>query len=110
MAPTLWKGYITFGLVSIPIRLFAAARSEHTRFHEIHRESATRIRHQENRTLRRISSWATNLGQFAYTSLILANAVAPDVHSPRAQETNKTFAGFPRRGPCKSQSASWAHH
>jgi DNA end-binding protein Ku len=46
MAATLWKGHITFGLISIPIRLFTAARAEHTRFHEIHRECGTRIHHQ----------------------------------------------------------------
>jgi DNA end-binding protein Ku len=46
MPVTLWKGYVTFGLISIPIRLFAAARSEHTHFHEIHRECGNRIHHQ----------------------------------------------------------------
>ncbi len=46
MAATLWKGHITFGLISIPIRLFTAARAEHTRFHEIHRECGTRIHHR----------------------------------------------------------------
>jgi len=46
MPTTLWKGYITFGLISIPIRLYAAARNERTHFHEIHRECGARIRHQ----------------------------------------------------------------
>jgi DNA end-binding protein Ku len=46
MASTVWKGHITFGLISIPIRLFVAARYTHTRFHEIHRECGTRIHHQ----------------------------------------------------------------
>lgn len=46
MATTVWKGHITFGLVSIPVRLFSAARNQHTRFHEIHRECGTRIHHQ----------------------------------------------------------------
>ncbi len=46
MASTVWKGYITFGLISIPVRLFAAARYSPTRFHEIHRECGTRIHHQ----------------------------------------------------------------
>lgn len=46
MPTTLWKGYITFGLISIPIRLYAAARNERTHFHEIHRECGTRIHHQ----------------------------------------------------------------
>lgn len=45
MPATVWKGYITFGLISMPIRLFAAARSTHTRLHEIHRECGTRIHH-----------------------------------------------------------------
>lgn len=46
MPTTLWKGYITFGFISIPIRLYAAARNERTHFHEIHRECGTRIHHQ----------------------------------------------------------------
>jgi len=46
MPSALWKGHITFGLISIPVRLFAAAREAHTRFHEIHRECGTRIHHQ----------------------------------------------------------------
>jgi DNA end-binding protein Ku len=45
MPSTVWKGYITFGLISMPIRLFAAARSAHTRLHEVHRECGTRIHH-----------------------------------------------------------------
>jgi DNA end-binding protein Ku len=45
MPSTVWKGYISFGLISMPVHLFAAARSEHTRHHEIHRECGTRIHH-----------------------------------------------------------------
>jgi len=46
MASTVWKGYISFGLVSIPIRLYAAARPEHVTFHEIHAVCGTRIKQQ----------------------------------------------------------------
>src|ERR1043166_3027306 len=46
MASTVWKGYITFGIISIPIRLFAAARSEHVAFHEVHAKCNTRIKQQ----------------------------------------------------------------
>jgi DNA end-binding protein Ku len=46
MAATVWKGYITFGLVSIPVRLFAAARSERVAFHEVHDKCDSRIKHQ----------------------------------------------------------------
>ncbi len=46
MASTVWKGYISFGLISIPIRLYAAARPEHVSFHEVHAVCGTRIQQQ----------------------------------------------------------------
>ena len=46
MASSTWKGSISFGLVSVPIRLFAAARSTHVAFHEIHKTCGTRVRQQ----------------------------------------------------------------
>jgi DNA end-binding protein Ku len=46
MAATVWKGYITFGLISIPVRLYAAARSEHVSFHQVHAVCNTRIKQQ----------------------------------------------------------------
>lgn len=44
MASTLWKGYLSFGLVSIPIRLYAAARSKRIEFHQLHKPCRTRLR------------------------------------------------------------------
>ncbi|HXN46610.1 MAG TPA: Ku protein [Bryobacteraceae bacterium] len=46
MASTVWKGFLTFGLISVPIKLFAAARREHVSFHQIHKPCGTRIRQQ----------------------------------------------------------------
>lgn len=46
MATSVWRGYISFGLISIPVRLFAAARYSHISFREIHRSCGTRIHHQ----------------------------------------------------------------
>jgi DNA end-binding protein Ku len=46
MAATVWKGYLTFGLISVPIRLFAAARREHISFHQVHKPCGTRIKQQ----------------------------------------------------------------
>ena len=46
MAATVWKGYITFGLISIPVRLFTAARNERVSFHMIHEVCNTRIKQQ----------------------------------------------------------------
>jgi DNA end-binding protein Ku len=44
MATTAWKGHLTFGLISIPLRLYPAARRESIRLHQIHRKCHTRIR------------------------------------------------------------------
>ena len=44
MAAAVWKGSISFGLLSIPIRLFPAARSERINLHQIHKECHTRLR------------------------------------------------------------------
>jgi DNA end-binding protein Ku len=46
MASSVWKGSISFGLVSVPIKLFAAARYSHVGFHEVHRECGHRVQHQ----------------------------------------------------------------
>ena len=46
MASTVWKGYISFGLISVPIRLYVAAREHHVSFNQIHAVCGTRIRQQ----------------------------------------------------------------
>jgi DNA end-binding protein Ku len=37
MASTVWRGYITFGLVSVPVRLFRAARAERVSLRRLYR-------------------------------------------------------------------------
>jgi DNA end-binding protein Ku len=44
MAASVWKGQLTFGLVSFPIRLFSAARSETISFNQLHKSDNSRIR------------------------------------------------------------------
>jgi len=46
MASTIWKGYISFGLITIPIRLYAAARGERVSFNQIHGVCGSRIKQQ----------------------------------------------------------------
>ena len=46
MASTVWKGFFSFGLISVPIRLYAAARESHVSFHQIHAVCGTRIKQQ----------------------------------------------------------------
>jgi DNA end-binding protein Ku len=44
MATTVWKGSITLGLVSIPIRLYAAARPRRIAIHQLHNKCHTRLK------------------------------------------------------------------
>ena len=44
MAASVWRGHLTFGLVSFPIRLFSAARSETISFNLLHKDDHSRIR------------------------------------------------------------------
>lgn len=44
MPSAVWKGTISFGLVSIPIRMYAAARAKRTNLHQIHKVCNTRIK------------------------------------------------------------------
>src|SRR4051794_9690148 len=44
MPATVWKGYLSFGLVSFPIRLFSAARAETVHFHMLHKDDLSRIK------------------------------------------------------------------
>jgi len=44
MAATVWKGFITFGLVSFPVRLSAAARADRVQFHMLHRKDLSRVK------------------------------------------------------------------
>ena len=40
----LWKGAVTFGLVNVPVRLYAAPEDHDVRFHQVHAEDGGRIR------------------------------------------------------------------
>lgn len=44
MPTVAWTGSLGFGLVSIPIRLYAAARSRHIQLHELHEPCHTRLK------------------------------------------------------------------
>ncbi len=58
MAAIVWKGYITFGLVSFPVRLFSAGRAEAVHFHMLHRKDLSRVKEvwycaEENKPIER---------------------------------------------------------
>lgn len=44
MPSSVWRGFMSFGLVSVPVRLYAAARSNRIALHQLHSECHTRLR------------------------------------------------------------------
>ena len=46
MAASVWSGYLTFGLISMPVRLFSGARANHVSFHMLHRNDHVRVKQQ----------------------------------------------------------------
>jgi len=44
MASTVWKGHITFGLVSFPVKMFTAARGETVSFNQLHKTDHSRVK------------------------------------------------------------------
>ncbi len=46
MAQTIWKGAVSFGLVSIPVRLYAATEERDVSFRQVHEPDGGRIRYK----------------------------------------------------------------
>ncbi len=44
MASTVWKGHLTFGLLSLPVKLYSAARSETVGFNQLHKADNSRVK------------------------------------------------------------------
>jgi DNA end-binding protein Ku len=51
MARAVWSGTISFGLVSIPVKLYTATTPRDVRFHQFDRETGKRVRYQ------RVAGW-----------------------------------------------------
>ncbi|GIF05329.1 non-homologous end joining protein Ku [Actinoplanes siamensis] len=47
----IWKGAVSFGLVSIAVRLFSATEEKDIRFHQVHRTDGGRIKYQRTCSL-----------------------------------------------------------
>ena len=43
----IWKGAVAFGLVNVPVRLYAATGEHEVRLHQVHREDGGRIRYRK---------------------------------------------------------------
>ncbi|MFF3257243.1 Ku protein [Actinacidiphila glaucinigra] len=42
----IWSGYVSFGLVTIPVHLYSATAEHGTGFHQVHASDGARIRHR----------------------------------------------------------------
>jgi DNA end-binding protein Ku len=47
MARPLWSGSISFGLVTIPVRMFTAEREHEVRFHQLNKKTGNRIKYDK---------------------------------------------------------------
>ncbi|MDH2429836.1 Ku protein [Sphaerisporangium sp. TRM90804] len=43
---SIWKGAVSFGLVTIPVKLYSATEQKDVTFHQVHREDAGRIKYK----------------------------------------------------------------
>src|SRR5258707_13399087 len=47
MARSIWSGFLTFGLVSVPVGLYSATADQTVHFHQLHRGTSNRIRYKK---------------------------------------------------------------
>ena len=85
MPATVWKGYLSFGLVSFPIRLFAAARPETVHFHMLHQKDLSRVKEvwycaEENKPIDRdeiVKGYEYEKGQYVVVDEAELKKIAP---------------------------------
>ena len=85
MAAVVWKGLVSFGLVTFPVRLFAAARAEHVHFHMLHRKDLSRVKEvwycaEENKPIDRadiVKGYETARGKYVIVNAEELKKIAP---------------------------------
>ncbi|MBV8842407.1 MAG: Ku protein [Bryobacterales bacterium] len=85
MPATVWKGYLSFGLVSFPVRLFSAARPETIHFHMLHNKDLSRIKEvwycaEENKPVDRsdiVKGYETGKGEYVVVEEEELKKIAP---------------------------------
>ena len=85
MASTVWKGYISFGLVSFPVRLFSAARAEAVHFHMLHKKDLSRVKEvwfcaEEDKAIDRsdmVKGFETSKGAYVVVEDEVLKRIAP---------------------------------
>jgi len=89
MAAIVWKGYISFGLVSFPVRLYSAGRAEAVHFHLLHRKDLSRVKEvwycaEENKPIDRadmVKGYETSKGEYVVVEDEELQNIAPATES-----------------------------
>lgn len=89
MAAIVWKGFVCFGLVSFPVRLFAAARAEAVHFHLLHRKDLSRVKEvwycaAEDKPIERadmVKGYETSKGEYVVVEDEELKKIAPSTAS-----------------------------
>src|ERR1051326_5232809 len=85
MPSIVWKGHVTFGLVSFPVRLYSAARSESGHFHMLHRKDLSRVKEvwycaEENKPIERadiVKGYEASKGEYVVVEDEELKKIAP---------------------------------
>jgi DNA end-binding protein Ku len=89
MAAIVWKGYLSFGLVSFPVRLFSAARGKSVGFHMLHKKDLSRVKEvwycaEENKPIERseiVKGYETRKGEYVVVEDGELTKIAPPTAS-----------------------------
>lgn len=82
---SIWNGTITFGLVNVPIKLYAATESKTVHFHEVHASDGARIEH------RRICPKEDR--EVSYDEVVKGYEVEPETYVVLERDEVKAAAG-----------------
>jgi len=85
LAATVWKGFVSFGLVSFPIRLQVAAREKSIRFHLLHKKDMSRVKEvyfcqAEDKPLKRedlVKGFEVSKGEYVVVEQAELDKIAP---------------------------------
>jgi DNA end-binding protein Ku len=89
MSSIVWKGYISFGLVSFPVQLFSAGRAETIHFHMLHGKDLSRVKEvwycaEEDKPIDRddiVKGYETGKGEYVVVNPEELKAIAPPTAS-----------------------------
>jgi len=70
MARAIWTGTISFGLVTVPVKLYSAVNRKTVRFHQLHRSTGSRI------AMRRVDPSTED--EVAYEDIVKGYELSPD--------------------------------